>query len=375
MSQRSLHQRQLTTALSLVLAALFSLCGHTPALADDGIVRVMNQNVYFGADLTPILSAPAAQLPAAAAAAYVNVLTNTKPVERMAAIASEIVKYKIDLVGLEEVFILRNGPLQLPPAPNFVPATNVAVDSLQLLLSELTRRGQNFHAVAIIPGLDAELPAIGGGVVLDARLTVRDVILVRDASGLQLSNVQVQGYLTNRTFPSASGVTIPNPRGWASVDVEKKGRKFRFAITHLEEADPVQRTQAYDMIKGAGNTTLPLIFVGDFNVRADAPADPTYAVYQQFISAGFTDAWARKFPSLPGSTCCQSPNLLNPTSQLNQRIDLVFVKGGIEVADILDLGAEQTDRTTSGLWPSDHAGVAAALQIPQTESPMDVAQH
>ncbi len=250
------------------------------------------------------------------------------------------------------------------------------MDSLQLLLSELARRGQNYHVVAIVPGLDAELPAIGGGVVLDARLTVRDMILVRDGAGLQLSNVQVQGYLTNRTFPSASGVTIPNPRGWASVDVDKNGRKFRFAVTHLEEADPVQRTQAYDMIKGAGNTTLPVIFVGDFNINANAPTDPTYAVYQQFVSAGFIDAWAQKFPALPGFTCCQSSNLLNPTSQLNQRIDLVFFKGGIELTDIIDVGAEQTDRTTSGLWPSDHAGVAAAFKIPQTQPPsQQVAQH
>ena len=316
---------------------------------DDDVVRVMTRNIYQGADLTPILLAPPAQLPGAAATAYTNILANTKPAERMSAIAREIVKNKIDLVGLQEVFILRNGPLQAPTSPTFLPATNVVVDSLQLLLSELAKRGERYDVVAIVPGLDAELPAINPPLVIDARLTVRDVIIARSRSDLKLSNVQVQGFLRNRSFPSASGVTIPNPRGWASVDVEKKGRKFRFAVVHLEQPDPTQRPQAHDMINGAGNTTLPVVFVGDFNVRADAPSDPTHAVYQQFITAGFVDAWSRKRPTESGFTFGQNPDLLNPVSQLSERIDLILFRGAFQVADIVVVGDEESDRTPSGL--------------------------
>jgi endonuclease/exonuclease/phosphatase family metal-dependent hydrolase len=192
------------------------------------------------------------------------------------------------------------------------------------------------------------------------------VIIARSRSDLKLSNVQVQRFLINRSFLSASGVTIPNPRGWASVDVEKNGRKFRFVVTHLEQPDPTQRPQAHDMINGAGNTTLPVVFVGDFNVRADAPADPTHAVYQQFIADGFVDAWAHKRPSDPGFTFGQSPDLLNPVSLLSQRIDLVLFRGAFQVAGIAVVGDEENDRTPSGLWPSDHAGVVAALRIPRT---------
>lgn len=334
---------------------------------DDDLVRVMTRNIYQGADLTPILVAPPAQLPAAAATAYTNILTNTKPAERMAAIAREIVKNKVDLVGLQEVFILRNGPLQAPTSPTFLPATTGVVDSLQLLLSELAKRGERYEVVAIVPGLDAELPAVNPPLVIDARLTVRDVIIARSRSDLKLSNVQVQGFLRNRSFPSASGVTIPNPRGWASVDVEKNGRKFRFAVVHLEQPDPIQRPQAHDMINGAGNTTLPVVFVGDFNVRADAPADPTHAVYQQFITAGFVDAWSRKHPTKAGFTFGQSADLLNPVSQLSERIDLILFRGAFQVSDIIVVGDELDDRTPSGLWPSDHAGVVAALRIPKTQ--------
>ena len=66
----------------------------------------------------------------------------------------------------------------------------------------------------------------------------------------------------------------------------------------------------------------------------------------------------------PGYTCCQAQNLLNTTSSLDQRIDLVLSRGGVGVDDIHLIGDSESDRTPSGLWPSDHAGVVATLEIP-----------
>ena len=60
------------------------------------------------------------------------------------------------------------------------------------------------------------------------------------------------------------------------------------------------------MINGAGNTTLPVVFVGDFNVVANSGLDPTFPVYQKFINAGFVEAWPHKRAPDPGLTCCQS---------------------------------------------------------------------
>ena len=74
-----------------------------------------------------------------------------------------------------------------------------------------------------------------------------------------------------------------------------------------------------------------------------------------FRSAGFTDAWRSKRSPDPGFTCCQAENLLNPTPLLNRRIDLVLFRGGFGVADISLIGNRPADRTSSGLWPSDHA--------------------
>ncbi|UCF21295.1 MAG: hypothetical protein JSU87_07920, partial [Gemmatimonadota bacterium] len=58
-------------------------------------------------------------------------------------------------------------------------------------------------------------------------------------------------------------------------------------------------------------------------------------------------------------------------SQLFHRIDFVFYRdeftrttgdfqGAVKAAL---LGEQETDRTPSGLWPSDHAGLAVALTV------------
>ena len=117
--------------------------------------------------------------------------------------------------------------MQLPPSPaTFLPATEVVSDNLELLLDALERLGERYHVVAIVPGLDAQLPTISASTLVSQCVTQSSH--ARD-SDLKLSNVQMQGFLVNRTFATASGIPLPNPRGWASVDVEKNGRKFRFA--------------------------------------------------------------------------------------------------------------------------------------------------
>ena len=106
-----------------------------------------------------------------------------------------------------------------------------------------------------------------------------------------------------------------------------------------------------------------MVFAGDFNTVAGDPAHPTFPTYQLFIDAGFIDAWKQKYPTLPGFTCCQASNLLNPISALSLRIDLVLTRGAVSVQDIKVVGDRAIDRTSSGLWPSDHAGLVATLRI------------
>lgn len=59
----------------------------------------------------------------------------------------------------------------------------------------------------------------------------------------------------------------------------------------------------------------------------------------------------------------QSPDLLNAVSMLNQRIDYILFKNGWDPDETELAGDLQKDRTKTGLWPSDHAGVFAVLDL------------
>ena len=87
------------------------------------------------------------------------------------------------------------------------------------------------------------------------------------------------------------------------------------------------------------------------------------ATYASIIASGFADAWAMRNPSSPGFTCCQATNLLNPTSTLIERVDLVLTRGPFHVGRASLVGDDAADRLPSGLWPSDHAGVVVTLEL------------
>jgi hypothetical protein len=71
-------------------------------------------------------------------------------------------------------------------------------------------------------------------------------------------------------------------------------------------------------------------------------------------------------PAIAGFTCCQTETLDNPVSSLDSRIDMIFADFGDLVPEKIKasvLGDEPGDKTPSGLWPSDHAGVATKLSF------------
>ena len=84
------------------------------------------------------------------------------------------------------------------------------------------------------------------------------------------------------------------------------------------------------------------------------------------MPAGWQDAWtaaghASDDPA--GHTSGQAPDLANAESLLRQRIDYVFVRDA--AVDGVRAGGSRRRRTGStGLWPSDHAGVVAEVRLP-----------
>ena len=147
------------------------------------------------------------------------------------------------------------------------------------------------------------------------------------------------------------------PRGWSAIDVKLDGQVFRMINTHLEPLDLATRNaQALELINGPANTNLPLIITGDLNSTPDSEA------YQFFIKADFHDVWS-KVGEGNGFTCCQGADLLNALSTLNRRIDYILFKNGWDPIEAKLLGESQSDRTNTGLWPSDHAGVWSKLEL------------
>jgi endonuclease/exonuclease/phosphatase family metal-dependent hydrolase len=352
-----------------------SLAAGPDRLADSQQITVMTRNLYLGADLDQAIAAIFSGNPDAivdaATATWASVVATNFP-ERAEVLAQEIVHSQPHLVGLQEVSLYRTGPPDTFSA-NPTPARRVRLDYLEILLQELDERGLHYAPVAVTKNFDVENPGeTAPGVLQDIRLTDRDVILARTdlpSSELKLSNVQTANFHTNASLPigdTDQSVTIQ--RGWGSVDVTSSGHKFRFINTHLEQEgffDPYQVAQGNEILSGPANTSLPVILVGDCNSKADGTGTPTYG---NLIGAGFTDAWSVTHPEELGNTFGHEPLLLNTTADLTQRIDLVLLRSSLSDSlsavnsDVVGDDPEE-NRTPSGLWPSDHAGLVVRLGL------------
>jgi endonuclease/exonuclease/phosphatase family metal-dependent hydrolase len=355
-----------TSLLSSLVLIMFLVPGASTAQATGGESTVMTRNLDFGTDLGPILTATdQLEFVTAVAAAYTQAQATDFP-GRARAWADEIERASPDLIGLQEAVLWRSQtPADFSPTPN---ATTVEADLVGLLLAELRSRGLKYDVVIAQTGTDIEAPGLFPTGLVDVRLTQREVILTRKSAGLKLTNAQGGRYAAFLTIPDVTGASVALPWAWASVDATRNGRSFRFATTHLDPiSGAAQQAQAAEFLAGPGATTLPIVWVGDFNSDADATVitgvPSATATYGAIIAAGFSDAWTAKHPADPGATCCQAPDLLNPNSTLTERDDLVLTRGPFHVGQASVIGDEPSDRLPSGLWPSDHAGVVVTLDL------------
>jgi hypothetical protein len=347
--------------LVIVLVAS-SLTVHAAApVASNGSITLMTYNLYLGAALDPLLNAQTADnIPGLVAQVYTTILSSQFPC-RAEAIADEIVQNQPALVGLQEAELLRVyspcGPLiSNPPKP-----MAFAMDYVQILIDALERRGVHYGVAASVTNTDVTVTSETGDTI---RLTDRDVILVRtdlSANEFSVSNPRTGNFKANFTVQigGTGGPSVTVLRGWCSVDAKVRGKSVHIVNTHLEEAAQfIQIAQANELLAGPLRTILPVISLGDFNASVGS------TTYGNLITAGFQDAWALTNPGNSGFSCCQAEDLLNPTSQLNTRIDLFLFRSSRISVDSMELvGANPADRLSTGQWPSDHAGVVSTLSI------------
>src|SRR4029434_7749188 len=195
-----------------------------------------------------------------------------------------------------------------------VPATGPDLDYLAILLEKLERYGGHYAVVSEIQEVDVEFPLLTSTTSFDdVRLTDRDVILARTdlpPGHLRTFNPQARNFSVLLPLP----LGFPALRGWCSVDVQVRGRQFRFINSHLEDRFPVpeiQLAQAYELWGGPVNTTLPVILRGDFNSDANGNYSPeTYSLLT--TGAGLRDLWGEVGGRSPGLTWGHDSLLQDP---------------------------------------------------------------
>ena len=320
-------------------------------------LTLMTWNIYQGANQSSIFTATTpSEFVTAVGSAY-NRIQATNFIERADSIAEKIQEIPPDLIGLQEVILLRT---QIPSDGNATSATYISFDYLEILIDALTKRGLIYEPVVVQASTDIEVPGVTSIGLMDIRFTDRDVLLARANTNFTLSNTDGTQFVAKLPLTTPFGISNIS-RSWVSVDVSfDNGDKVRVVSTHLEALSPViQELQADELIDWSGNTHLPIIFIGDFNSNAAGTGTKTYT---KLKDVDFIDAWSLKGKGT-GFTCCQADDLLNQNSSLTERIDLVMFQGNFEVKDIGIVGNSQNDRTISGLRPSDHAGVVANLKL------------
>lgn len=318
-------------------------------------LKVMTYNVYIGASMDELLAITnLAEVPTEVANVYDTALASDFP-SRAAAIASQIKTHRPHLIGLQEISTVRRQSPGDRIAGGSVPAETVILDYLAIVTDALQAEGLSYQVAAKVQNFDVEMPIFTAeGGIDDIRLTDYDVILAR--SDVAVSRITTENYAN--AFIVEQLLSLRIPRGYVAIDATVNGDTFRFVNTHLESFDKAVRiAQAEELIDALRNESLPIILVGDFN--SPAPNSPAY---HKLVAAEYMDTWQMETHGT-GDTCCQDPLLRNEISEHDERIDQIFICNMLPYTDIhtLVIGDKPTDKTPTGLYPSDHAGVVAYI--------------
>lgn len=366
--------RRLSPTLGLALALMVACSpdsapptSASPARSPDAAVSpitgtkdlvVYTQNVYVGADVDAVLGSAPEDLQDNLFTALGTFVATNWP-ERAATIAGFVAQQQPDVIALNEVSTVTITGL----AP-FFPDTHV--EFLPIFQGALAARGLDYVVAGRVANVDANLSLGGPGI----RLQDYDVVLVR--RGIQVGNVSTGNYAAHVPVTLAAG-TIDLVRGWVMADLSEGGRTVRFVASHLEPQEtslPLQLAQSGQLIAMLADSPHPVVIASDLNTDPRDAAPVTS--YDQFLAAHFQDAWLARAGNThaSGFTCCESaPDLRNPIPDLFKRIDLVLVRpegkhgnATINPVRVTLVGDEPAERTATGMWPSDHAGVIATLQ-------------
>jgi len=345
-----------TAALAVVLAA--PAMADTPPAQAQRRLRVATYNLYIGANLAPLLMAPPEAIPEMAGDIWEHVQATDFRI-RAEAIADLIVEEHPYLVGLQEVALWQTGP-----SPGTL---TTRYDFLQILLDELAERGAPYEATAVNPFLTGMLP-MSTDATPDTwvRFTDRNAIIKR--ADLEDETLFVTNPVS-AVFDADIDLTILGQpfsvtRGYATVDVQFRGKWIRFATTQPEAYSvDIRKLQAHELVETLATSPYDVVLAGDINSERDFTGDS----YQILTAAGYTDVWTETMPGVPHYTASFGDDLVGPPTELDHTVDYVL-RSAVGTIDGVDgegeiIGEEVDDQTSTGWWPSDHAGVATTVRI------------
>lgn len=337
----------------LVLVAAAIAIPASTASAAGGDVTVMSRNIYLGADIISLATAPNLDVFKVNAEAMYGTVKATNFPARAAGLAAEIKANRPELIGLQEAAAWRSGPAGDPAA-----ATKVDFDFTKLLLAALKTQGLKYSVLVDQTEFDFEAPTT----TQDVRLTMHDVILVCADSKIKIGKTSKSRYKALVEIPTPAGLAKVY-RGWTAVDASVGGRTFKFVNTHLEAyGAAVRESQAKELFAAGGplsSKTKPAIMLGDLNsdpTSGDAEAD----AYKVFTGAGMRDVFGTKRVQTFG----MDEKLIDPKPTSNVWIDHILYSPSKNFA-VRSKGivGSKPFRKVAPLWASDHMGVVAKLRV------------
>ncbi len=186
---------------------------------------------------------------------------------------------------------------------------------------------------------------------------------------------RIIAFLLNFTEGPAVVSRFPITR-WEVHDLPRCGRFFdsrvllaaslqtpwgplRVFSTHTR-GDPCQTRRVAELVRN-GRGSMPSVLLADLNA-----AEGSAAIAALTEDAGFVDAYRTANPTLPGPTVWQ--RIEEPAPTVWRRVDYVFLAPGTEFPGtvlssrvVLDTPRHLPDGKI--LWPSDHYGVLAELEV------------
>ena len=366
MTPNRLARWALAICAAAVAAASFAPAASAAKKKDkDPTLKVMTRNIYLGGNIFLPIGAPDRPSFEAKTQELWDQIQFTDFPARAKLLANEVKRTKPDLIGLQEVALWRRSPDGVKDG-SATPSQQVVYDFLKSLNAELKRKGLKYRTAISQQEADIEAPTQR----YDVRLTMRDVILVRTGKDApKLTKKKSAQFKADIGVPVQTGV-ITSKRGWAWVEGSLKGRKFRVVNTHLESAAEAPRVaQAKELVAKGGPalSRRSTILVGDLNSDRTNATEASPVAYRTIIGAGFKDAWLQgtKGKETPYTCCLRTPTANDkPPFPGDHRIDHILIKGKkIKGKKATVVGTDPKNRTSTGLWPSDHAGWVSSLVL------------